>query len=462
MASKTIIEELVSKLGFEIDTKNLDQFNQKSEKIKQTLKRVGIVAFAAGSAIVAYASKLAIATDAQVKFAKSIGETHDTIQELRFAAEREGASLQSLQSSLLALSQRISEVSLGQGAGVEVLGMLNIDVLDKVNGRLKTASELMEDIAASSRFQALGPSRQRDFAGRLGISTDMLLLLQKGRTHIRALRQEAREMGLVTAETAKRSEEWQDALAATRFMIRTITTNITGELLPTLIDLNKRFTKWFATNKDLIKQKLEKVIKGVADTIQFLAKHMKVLLALMAGIVALKFGIFLAQVAGAAKLLGLAVTALNVKLGITNALMFAVPAAIIAAIAAVALLAQDFAVFLRGGDSLTGRLIDGLAKIGVAMVDAFLSPIERAIEAFLRFKELVTGAPIRSMTPQTIRDQMRNFDRNQSLAPVINIQPRFDVTGSTGDIINNLHRIVDTEVKVILEQSIKNTDNDNQ
>jgi hypothetical protein len=240
---------------------------------------------------------------------------------------------------------------MGEGAGVQVLGMLDVDVVDRVNGGLKTASQLLKDIAASNRFMSMDSMQQLDMIQRLGISPDMLLLMQKGKANMVALTDEARRMGLITAETAKRSEQWQDALARAKFMVRTVATNIAGELVPILIKLTDQFTAWFVENKKIIKQNLEKLIKDLASVVEFLSKHVKPLLALLTAIVTLKFGMFIRDAAIAIGFLRTGLKFVNKELLITNTMLVAIPALILGII----LMLQDMYVWLKGGDSLMGR-----------------------------------------------------------------------------------------------------------
>ena len=58
--AKTIIEELVTRLGFDIDDKKLEAFNKKSIQLRQTLKKIATIAFTSAAAINAYITKIAL------------------------------------------------------------------------------------------------------------------------------------------------------------------------------------------------------------------------------------------------------------------------------------------------------------------------------------------------------------------------------------------------------------------
>lgn len=352
----TVIEELVSRLGFQIDDKKLDQFNKRSERLKTNLKQIGVIVSAAAIGITTWVSRVGIATDANIKFADSIGIAFDALQELQFAAEREGGGLQSLKSSLLALSQRASEAFRGLGSGVEIFGLLGISVKDS-NNQLKTSDVLLEEI--SDTFQRFGKLQQIEFASKLGISPDLLLLLQKGGDNLRELRIEARKLGLVTEETARNSEIFQDSLTDLRFTVRSVFTNIAGELLPTIIDLAERLKDWFQQNKAVIKQNVTKFVKVLTKVITILVKNMRLLLLILGSIAAIKIVGFFTNLVTVIITLAGAVMGLNANLTITQALMGALPLLVgltIAAIIALVLVMQDLKIFSEGGDSFFGRL----------------------------------------------------------------------------------------------------------
>ena len=98
----TVIEELLIELGVDVDDKSIDAFNEVTEKTMKVIKGVAIAAGAAGAALVAYTVKLAGATDENAKFAAQTDVSFEALQELGFAAERVGGSLDSMKSSLAA------------------------------------------------------------------------------------------------------------------------------------------------------------------------------------------------------------------------------------------------------------------------------------------------------------------------------------------------------------------------
>ena len=374
----TVIEELVSRLGFEIDDKKLDAFNRKSERLKVNLKRIAIAASAAAAGMATWVSRIGLAVDANIKFADSVDIAFDALQELQFATEREGGSLQSLQQSLLAISQRAGEAFRGIGAGVEIFGLLGISVAD-VNGELKSSDVLLNDLA--KEFQRFGKIQQIDLANKLGISRDLLLLLQKGADNLKDLRLEAREMGLVSEQTARRAGKFQDSLADIRQTVRALFANIAGELLPIITKIAKEQREWVQANKKLISQGVVKFVKIFSKAIEFLLKNTKELKVALLGIASIKIISFFSDLVFTVVSLSQAMLGLNANLAITQFLTGSVVLGLIL-LAAAALALEDLAVFKSGGDSLFGRLAKDSedAKENIEKIEKAISFLSSSME----------------------------------------------------------------------------------
>ena len=382
----TVIEELVSRLGFDINDKGLNDFTKSSERLKKTLKRISVVASAAAVGITAWVSKVAIATDANIKFADSVGISFDALQELQFATEREGGSLQSLQSSLLALSQRAGEAFRGMGEGVQVFGILGVEVTD-FNGDLKSADVLLGDI--SDQFKNFGKTQQIEFAQKLGISPDLLLLMQKGSENLNDLRLKARSFGLISEQTARNSEKFQDSLTDLKFTIRAVFTNIAGDLLPVVVDLADKLRDLFQKNKDIIKQKIAKSVKFITSAIKLLTKNAKLLLKIASSIIALKVMAFAGSMVIGMHSVVTSLIGLNTSLAATDGIMSAMSikvGLIIAVFIALALVWDDLNEARKGKKkTLFGDMADDseTARKALDILFTILDSIKTIIEAII-------------------------------------------------------------------------------
>ena len=78
-------------------------------------------------ALVKFVTHTVKASDAIVKTADAIGISTDKLQELRFAADLSGVSVDKLDKALLGFSKRVGEARAGTGALVTFLKATNVD-----------------------------------------------------------------------------------------------------------------------------------------------------------------------------------------------------------------------------------------------------------------------------------------------------------------------------------------------
>src|SRR5208337_5276674 len=92
-------------------------------------------------------------------------------------------------------------VNVGQGVAnpefLRTLNILGVGPRDR-SGRVKTASELLLDIANSSDFKALSPRDRAGTLARLGMDEHMISLLSQGVTKIQELLEEGKKLAPIT------------------------------------------------------------------------------------------------------------------------------------------------------------------------------------------------------------------------------------------------------------------------
>lgn len=335
----TLIDELLVGLGFEYDPKEMKQFKDDVGKTVNVVKSLTKAAITGAVAITGMTVASAKASDVQGKLAGEIGETVENVDALQFAAQIAGGTADGMATSLRNLSSRASEASRGVGSGLEVFGMLGIQVTD-LNGKLKPTSELLLEV--SDQFQNFSKAQQIEFAEKLGMS-DSILLLQQGKVSISELIAEAEALGTTTAEDAALAADFNDSLTKVWQVIKSMTRTLVRELIPVMKEGNDEFVEWWKINKDLIKQQLpvwlDKITKG--------------------------FKLFTIAVAGflAFKIVGHIITLISLMKGLTvatlaaNAAAILLPALIAAFAVAFIALVEDAKVFFEGGESFIGDMI---------------------------------------------------------------------------------------------------------
>lgn len=334
-----ILDELLVKLGFDYNPKDIDKFKKDLSGTKDLIQNVATKAIAAATAFNAFIFATTQSSDTQGKLADEIGESVETLNALQYANQRAGNSAEDMSKSLRDLSVRISEASRGAGAGLEAFGELGINVT-KSNGSLKTASEVMLEI--SDRIQEYDKTDQVGLADKLGVK-DSLKLLQSGSAGIRQLMEDAKALGVVTAEDAAISAEFQDSLLDFWTIVKEVSRMITRVFVPSMTEANIQFSDWWKANKQIIEQKLPEFI----DKITYAVKLMVIGFAAFIG---LRLATHLVALINLMKGLTAATIAMNVA-------AFLIPIAIAALAAAFVALWEDAKVFFEGGDSFIGEML---------------------------------------------------------------------------------------------------------
>lgn len=195
--------------------------DRQGKQIKASLAvvaKVGVAAGVAGAGLVAMAGRAALAADEIAKTAKAAGLSAETLQELRFAGERSGVALKQVDEGTRRLNRRIGLAAAGTGEWAKKFSALGIEVRD-VNGQVKSteaifneAVTLLGDMATSSERAAAASDLFGEDAG-----PKLALLLAEGEEGVRKLREEKRQLGVVSNEAAaaaeKTADQWTNASA---------------------------------------------------------------------------------------------------------------------------------------------------------------------------------------------------------------------------------------------------------
>ena len=277
--AKTVLEELVTVLGFEIDDDDLGDLEKSVEKVRVGMKRMIKVASGAATALGAFVTFNANAADETTKFARSIDETVDAVQRLEHAGQIMGTTANDVRSSLRNLSRIASSAARGE-AGADIFGMLGLS--PTTNGRVKSSVALFEEVA--DRINRLQTGAERaEFAQKLGISDSTVLLLQAGRDRIRELGAELESVGaILTPEQQDTAEKFMDSLVRGRAAVRGMANEIALQLAPVLGETVDDFFEWAQANRDVIKANITEWVDNLVQAMPALISTLGVLAAVLA------------------------------------------------------------------------------------------------------------------------------------------------------------------------------------
>jgi hypothetical protein len=190
-----IVEELVSKLGIEIDGGAIAAIARFRNSISTGLNGITGVVGAAAAALAAVVGTAASAADNVGDAASRLGVSAQALQELGFAAQQSESSLETVQSGLKFLSIAASQAASGSAemqrafAGIALKGP---------NGQIRDTTALLADVA--DKVKGLGAADGLALSQRLfgrGNGEELVPLLRRGSAGLGELAKKANELGVV-------------------------------------------------------------------------------------------------------------------------------------------------------------------------------------------------------------------------------------------------------------------------
>jgi hypothetical protein len=344
-----IIKELLVALGFDLDKdaqKKVDSFNEQLKDTAKFMGKVVLTSGAAAAAIVAYVSKVSQGVDELGKSAEKMGEQVEELDALRHAAEIATGSGDGLISSMENLNLIMAQAAIGTGSGVAAFGRLGLSVTDS-SKRLKKATTFIHEIAEAIKQFSGNRAIQLDLIQQMGLGGLENLVLQ-GRFELAKLIAEAKALGVVTTEDAARAAGFNDMMTRVFRTIKHLGIFLAAKLEPiaskimggvsAFVPVAMRWIRWVEQLVSLLGG-LDVVLRAIVITISIiLAFGLGKMVMVMISLVGALTGVI--QGAGAAALLASAKLVL-----IGGMIMF------------IALLVEDIATTLKGGDGLLDRWV---------------------------------------------------------------------------------------------------------
>jgi hypothetical protein len=161
------------------------------------------------------------------KKADAIGLTTDALQELRVIAEEAGVSQENLDNSMMQFSKRLGEARQGTGTAKVALEELNLSANELAEMPLDQALQVVADRMTEVESATDRTAYATQLFGRQGVG--MLNLLREGADGMEAMRQNARDLGIVIDEDLIRGAE--DAENQLGLMSRVISANLSQALI---------------------------------------------------------------------------------------------------------------------------------------------------------------------------------------------------------------------------------------
>lgn len=225
--------------GLDSAQRRLRSVGAEAAKLSSILAGLGVGVSLGGLA--AMVKSTADTADQMGKLAQQTGVAIEDLSRLRHAAEMSGSNLQTLTGTLRRLNQNLAEVATtGKGAAAEAFNALRISVKN-ADGSLKTGNEIISEVA--DRFGKMEDGARKtalaiDIFGKSG--AELIPMLNSGAAGLEAMKREADDLGIVISEnTFRAAEAFNDNLARMKKVQQGIITQVSAELLPTMLMLSQ-------------------------------------------------------------------------------------------------------------------------------------------------------------------------------------------------------------------------------
>jgi hypothetical protein len=345
-----IVRELLTKLGFSVDTAKVQQYNQAASRVVVTMGDMVAATRWAVSQVWSFVTAAAGVGDMAVKTAQRVGISVAAVQELGYAADISGSSTEGLANGLKFLSRLTVDASTGGKDAVAAFTRLGVAVRGS-DGQMRTTEAVFMDTAAG--FAAMRDGGEKtalaiQLFGRSG--TDLIPLLNAGRDGISALRAEAQRLGIVLDEqTAKAGEVLNDELTRLQTAMRGLSFDVGRTVIPTLRGL----TEW-------LRERLIPAIRGWVESMGGAPVVFTIILNLVGALVSVALAKWAIGVATAMKGATISVSAFGSS--VKALLLSTGPVALLAAtFYGLYLVIEDLAYYYSGGKSILGSIMEKYA-----------------------------------------------------------------------------------------------------
>ena len=242
----------------------------------RVVRQVGLVGAAfttlstvAGGALITLGNSLAQRGTEIEDLARRAGVATDALQELAFAGNRRGVTMDALVDGLKELQLRADEFILtGEGSAKEAFERLGLSADDLARG-LEQPDALFEDI--------IGRLGQLDRAAQIRIADEIfggaggeqfVQLIDMGVEGIRELRQEARDIGaVISPEQLAIMRQYRNAVQDLTDRYSGLQNMLAEKLLPVLIPLVDQVSAWIDAHRPQIVEAMEQAVAALAEAI---------------------------------------------------------------------------------------------------------------------------------------------------------------------------------------------------
>lgn len=367
------VSELITKFSFIGSLKPQENFNSNLKSSIKMLAGFAVAVKAAAFGASQWAQTIFPQIDAMSKLQTQTRSSVEALQEMGYLASQSGSDMESMSSSLTALTYAIGEFAeTGEGAAANTIKKLGINVKNQ-QGMIRDTVDVYIEMA--DKLSKLSESDRLLALQEIGLDESVLSTLRMTRSEIEAIKSEAREMGVFSQKDADQVTRYYTATNKLQYVLTSIQNTIAIGLAPVMTELAENFTSILKANAEWI----TKGLKWLGETILNVSKAITRLMPVLAGL-AVAFGV-----------LKIATMNWGAVLAVVMSPVFLISAAIVGLL----LIIDDLIVAFNGGESVIAKFFDSFFGIDI-------QPILKNIVKYFKwaFKEIT----------HTIKEVVKIFD----------------------------------------------------
>ena len=202
--------------------------------------------------------------------AAKIGASAQDLQKFQYAALMSGSSGEDLADAVEILGKNLGQVASGKNKAIpEMFKQLGVSLYD-ANGHLKTATELLPEIANCMRSQETATQKSYIATTLFGKSGQGLIqMLEQGSEGLNELANDAEHLGIVLEDDVLDvAGEYDDAMNRLQTSLQGVQFAIAQKVLPVLTPLVESLTECIAANREWIATSIADIAKDVANALK--------------------------------------------------------------------------------------------------------------------------------------------------------------------------------------------------
>lgn len=232
-----------TKAAFDSAKKNLQGLGEQAQALPAKFGSIGVAIAAAVS--VGSLKGIIDGADQLFKLSQKTGVAVEALSELQYAGSLADVSIEAIANGAKKLGSNMLEAASGNKEAAETFRLLGVAIKNP-DGSLRAFDDVLGDVAET--FAGLDDGLEKNALAAKGfgkaVGPDLIPLLNGGREGIAAMRQEARQLGIViSGETAKAAEEFNDNLTRLEALSGAVGKDIAAGLLPTMVELTGAFVE---------------------------------------------------------------------------------------------------------------------------------------------------------------------------------------------------------------------------